>query len=159
MSPQYANLFMAKLGEEFLSSCSVKPLAFFRYIDDLLIIWAGSKDDLLTFHNNFNKFHPTIKLSLNVSKTQIHFLDMTIYIKDNAIQTSIYHKPTGRPAYLRWNSFHPRHTKKSIIYSQALRYIRICSDSKDSGSLRNTFLQLGYHPLVIDEQIHKIHKN
>ncbi|CAJ0924718.1 unnamed protein product [Ranitomeya imitator] len=57
MSPQYANLFMAKLEEEFLSSCSVKPFAYFRYIDDLLIIWTGSKDDLLTFHNNFNKYH------------------------------------------------------------------------------------------------------
>ncbi|CAJ0920490.1 unnamed protein product [Ranitomeya imitator] len=110
MSPQYANLLIAKLEEEFLSSCSVKPLAYFGYIDDLLIIWTGSKKDLLTFHNNFNKYHPTIKLTLNFSKNKIHFLDMTIYIKDNAIQTSIYHKPTGRLAYLRWNSFHPRYT-------------------------------------------------
>ncbi|CAJ0960311.1 unnamed protein product [Ranitomeya imitator] len=86
VSPQYANLFMAKL-EELLSSCSVKPLAYFCYIDDLLIIWTGSKDDLLTFYNKFNKYHPTIKLTLDFLKIQIHFLDMTIYIKDNAMQT------------------------------------------------------------------------
>ncbi|OCT57295.1 hypothetical protein XELAEV_18003671mg [Xenopus laevis] len=94
MAPHYTNLFMAQLEENFLASCNTRPLTYLR----------------------FNQFHPTINLTLNHSYSYINFLDTTI--KNGTIQTSLYQKPTGRPVYLMWDSFHPhRHQiKKSIVF-------------------------------------------
>ncbi|CAN2387690.1 Reverse transcriptase (RNA-dependent DNA polymerase), partial [Pristimantis euphronides] len=88
MAPQYANLFMAKLKRDFLASCTTKPLAYFRYIDDIILIWTDSEQELIDFHKRFNEFHPTINLTMDYSYTEINFLDTTIKIQDNLIQTS-----------------------------------------------------------------------
>ncbi|OCT82429.1 hypothetical protein XELAEV_18024959mg [Xenopus laevis] len=151
MAPQYANLFMAQLEENFLASCNTRPLTYLWYIDDTLSYGQHQKE---------NYWHSTKDLTystLNHSYSHISFLDATIYIKNGTIQTSLYQKPTGRP--LMWDSFHPRHIKKSIVFSQALRYNRICSNLDDRNkhlhSLRKTFVNQGYHPQFIDDQIHR----
>ncbi|KAJ7320400.1 hypothetical protein JRQ81_019911, partial [Phrynocephalus forsythii] len=73
--------------------------------------------------------------------------------------TTLYRKPTDRYTYLHSSSFHPEHTTKSIVYSQALRYNHICSDPQDRdaklGDLQNAFLRLQYPPCMINEQINK----
>ena len=43
------------------------------------------------------------------------------------IHTSICTKPIDRHGYLHYNSLSPIHIKKSIVYSQFIRYKRICS--------------------------------
>ncbi|OCT74617.1 hypothetical protein XELAEV_18033603mg [Xenopus laevis] len=106
-APQYANLFMAKLEEDFLSTCNTKPLTYLRYIDDIFIIWTDSEQELIHY-----------------SHTHIHFLDRTIHIRKNTIHTTIYRKPKDKPSYIMYVSYHPDHTKHSTIYSQALRYNR-----------------------------------
>ncbi|OCT74320.1 hypothetical protein XELAEV_18033285mg [Xenopus laevis] len=89
----------------------------------------------------------------------IHFLDTTIYIQDNTLHTTIYQKPTDKPSYLMYDSFHLDHTKHAIIYSQALRYNRICSDTSERDqhleTLRKDFIDRGYNPRVIDHNIHR----
>ena len=45
---------------------------------------------------------------------------------DNKLQTKVYVKPTNRQSYLQSKSEHPNSTKKSIAYSQALRFNKIC---------------------------------
>ncbi|CAJ0941151.1 unnamed protein product [Ranitomeya imitator] len=150
-------IFMAKLESDFLSSCPIRPLAYYRYIDDILIIWTESEPQLKTFHDQFNQFHPTINLTLNYSCTEINFLDTIIKLQNNKIETSLYQKPIDRPTYLKWDSFHPKHIKNSIVYSQAIRYNRICSNPKDRdehfGRLRKIFLNQGYHPRTTENQI------
>ncbi|CAJ0959583.1 unnamed protein product [Ranitomeya imitator] len=126
MAPQSANLFMAKLESDVLSSCTIRPLAYYRcYIDDILIIWTESEPQLETFHEQFNQFHPTINLQLNYSSTEINFLDTIIKLQYNEIETSLFQKPIDRPTYLKWDNFHPKHIKNAIVYSQAIRYNRI----------------------------------
>ncbi|OCT97815.1 hypothetical protein XELAEV_18010046mg [Xenopus laevis] len=144
--PTYANLFMAQLKENNLASCNTRPLTYLQYIDDILITWTASEKELLAFHQRFS--------NSNHSYSYIIFFDTTIFIKNGTIQTSLYQKPTGRPAYLMWDSFHPHHIKKSIVFSQALRYNWICSNLDDRNkhlhSLRKTFVNRGYHPQVTD---------
>ncbi|CAJ0952396.1 unnamed protein product [Ranitomeya imitator] len=115
MAPQYANLFMAKLESDLLSSCPIRPLAYYHYIDDILIIWTESEPHLKTFHEQFNQFHPTINLTLNYSGTEIIFLDTIIKLQKNKIETSLYQKPIDRPTYLKWDSFHPKHIKNYFL--------------------------------------------
>nr|XP_048677943.1 uncharacterized protein LOC125623125 isoform X1 [Caretta caretta] len=120
MAPQYANIFMADLEQRFLSSRPLTPLLYLCYIDDIFIIWTHGKEALEEFHHDFNNFHPTINLSLVQSTQEIHFVDTTVLISDGRINTTLYRKPTDRYYYLHASSFHPDHTTRSILYSQAL---------------------------------------
>ncbi|OCT72086.1 hypothetical protein XELAEV_18035060mg, partial [Xenopus laevis] len=121
-----------------------------------------TEQKLIQFHEQFNNYHPTINFKLVHSSSHIYFLDTTIYIKDNTLHTTIYRKPTDKPSYLMYDSFHPDHTKHAIIYSQALCYNRICSDTSERDqhleTLRKDFIDRGYNPRVIDHNIHRATK-
>ncbi|XP_074793114.1 uncharacterized protein LOC141976198 [Natator depressus] len=62
-----------------------------------------------------------------------------------------------RPRGCDSSSFHPDHTTRSIVYSQALRYNRICSNPSDRDKhlqdLYQAFLQLKYPPAEVKKQI------
>ena len=55
---------------------------------------------------------------------------------------------------------HPYHTKRCIVYSQALRASRICSFEKDLERHRNLmklwFLNRGYPKWLIDKEVEKV---
>ncbi|XP_050781640.1 uncharacterized protein LOC127035616 [Gopherus flavomarginatus] len=159
MAPQYANIFMADLEQRFLSSRPLTPLLYLRYIDDIFIIWTHGRETLEKFHHDFNSFHPTINLSLDQSTREVHFLDTTVQISDGHINTTLYRKPTDRYAYLHASSFHPGHITRSIVYSQALRYNRICSDPSDRDqhlqNLHQAFSKLQYPHEEIRKQINR----
>ena len=125
ISPCYANIFMAELKENFFSSYAYKPLAYCGYIDDICIIWSLVLDLLHNFINSINKQHSNINFTSSISTTSINFLDVAIDLDEGHISTKIYTRPSDTHAFLSYNSFHPRHIKQSIIYSQFLRYRRI----------------------------------
>ena len=41
-APNYANIFMAKWEEEALKQARKQPLVYFRFLDDIFIIWTHS---------------------------------------------------------------------------------------------------------------------
>ena len=86
----YANIFMAKLEKNFLSSYPYKPLAYYRYIDDIYIIWSHGLDLLHDFINSINKQHNNIIYTSNISTTSVNFLDVTIDLDGGHISTKIY---------------------------------------------------------------------
>ena len=83
------------------------------------------------FLNNLNNYHPNIKFTHESNKEHIPFLDLNVNLSGNKLSTDLYIKPTDRHQYLHYTSSHPEHTKKSVVYSQALRLSRICSEEKD----------------------------
>ena len=130
MAPCYANIFMVELEENCLSGYPYKPLAYYRYIDDIFIIWSHGLDFLHNFINSINNLHSNIIFTSNISTTSFNFLDVTIDLHGGNISTKTYTKSTDTHAFVSYNSFHPRNIKQSIIYSQFLRYKRICSNAK-----------------------------
>ena len=62
-----------------------------------------------------------------MSKTEINFLDTTVFKVDNKLRTKLYLKPTDRKSYLHFKSEHPNSTKESIAYSQAIRLKKIAT--------------------------------
>ena len=78
--------------------------------------------------NGIYNQHSNIIFTSNISTTSVYFLDVTIDLHGGHISTKTYTRSTDIHAFLSYNSFHPRHIKQSIIYSQFLRYKRICSD-------------------------------
>ena len=62
---------------------------------------------------------------------KVNFLDVVIKIKNGRLSTDFYSKPVDCHKYFHYNSCHTEHVKKFIIYSQALRLRRICSEIKN----------------------------
>ena len=129
-APSYANIFMANFKQNTSIHTLKRCLLYLRYIDDIFMIWKGTKTELMTFIKDLNEKHRTIKFDFQVSPRKIAFLDTMLYEdKNNNIQTTLYRKPTNQQAFLHAKSEHPRSLKSSIPYSQALRLKTICSAS------------------------------
>ena len=127
MTSCYASIFMAELEYNFLFGYPYKPHAYYRYIDDIFIIWSHGFHLLHNFIKSINKQHSNIIFTSNISTTSVNFFDVTIDLDGGHISTTIYTKLTHTHSFLSFNCFYHRHIKQSIIYSQFLRYKRICS--------------------------------
>ena len=123
------------------------------------MLWTHGETALDIFCAQFNLTDPNIQLTMNFALDEINFLDTIIKIKDNKLVTTLYQKHTHRHNYVHPKSSHPPHIFKLIIFSQALRYSRICSNSNDCESnyiqLKNNFQKLGYDTESVDKQINR----
>lgn len=156
MAPSYANLFMGKLEQAFLKTQKVQPDCWFRFIDDIFLLWTAGIDSLNQFLQELNNFS-TLKFTNNSSTSEIIFLDLKIQIQDGVIQTGVHFKPTNHLQYLHFDSNHPKNTKRSIPYSQAIRGKRICSTDKEldefNDKITNAFIKRGYPKNMVQHQI------
>ena len=124
------------------------------------MIWTHSLDDLQTFTTYLNNIHPTIKFTSNHSLTSIPFLDVSVSLCNGIITTDLYTKPTDKHQYLLQSSCHPKHTKRAIPFSLALRLRRICS-SDDTVTLRTNELKTylnkrGYNLSFLNQEIGRV---
>ena len=152
-APHIANLFMADLENPLILSHFDSLALFRRFIDDVLLIWKDGEASLKDFLDKLNSLHPTIKFDFQISKERVNFLDLEISIKKNKLVTNIYRKPTDKHLILHFESRHPFHMKRNILYSQAIRYIRNISCphilNQELALLTNIFLARGYPlPLI-----------
>ena len=80
----------------------------------------------------------------------------------NKLLTDLYIKPTDAHQYLEFSSSHVYHSKKSIPYSQALRFNRICSVNRffdnRCNQLECWLKDRGYNRKVARQQILKARK-
>jgi len=167
VAPPYANIFMGGL-EEFLASDGAKYLKhifagfYKRFIDDIFLLWQGSREQLDEFISYMNSIHPTIKFSssFDFEKREITFLDVSIRIEDGKIITDLFRKPTAAIQYLLPGSCHPPHITKNIPFSLGYRLLRICSHHttflKRLAELREMLIQREYRPRVIDAAFEKL---
>ena len=158
----YSNLFMAKFEEDYIynnNPFSVYIKTYWRYIDDLFIVWTGSADDLKMFHQSLNTKIESIKFTLEYDHEKISFLDVLVKKKEDGIHTEVYKKETARNTFLHYTSYHPPSLKRSLPYSQLLRYKRICDENDvfelQSKELCENFRDRGYDPSMIDSTMNR----
>ena len=58
MAPAYAQLSMGKLEKDFIEICEHKPTLWFRFLDDIFMIWDHSLEKLELFIEALNRFTP-----------------------------------------------------------------------------------------------------
>ena len=68
------------------------------------------------------RMSPVVTFCHNVT-----FLDLIVKLSKGRLTTNLHVKDRDRHHYLHFNSSHPDHTKRSIIYSQA----KICNFEND----------------------------
>ena len=50
-----------------LKGAKIKPYVWWRYLDDIFMIWTGNEDELREFIEYLNNLHRTIKFTLEQS--------------------------------------------------------------------------------------------
>ena len=158
-APPYAIIYMAALEEDFLETLMKKPWLWWRYIDDIFMIWQHGEDELKTFLEKLNNFHPSIKFTCEYSREKVNYLDVQVIVREGKLITDLYVKQTDSHQYLDPSSCHPYHCTKSIPYSQALRLNRICSENVSfdlrCNELEEWLIKRNYNPRVVRKQILK----
>ena len=128
----YACTYMGAWETELLSKSFLKPLKWFRFIDDIWGIWVHGEDTLRDFHTLANQIHPSIKVDLRSSSSSIEFLDVEVLLSESGyLTTNLYTKPTDARAYLHYASDHPPCVKRAIPRGLGMRIKRICSNQRD----------------------------
>ena len=159
-APPYTCIFMDELETKFLQSQSLQPLVWFRYIKDIFFIWTHGKDKLEKLFDDLNCFDNNIKFTHETSKENVIFLDLIVKLSKGCLTTDLHIKGTDRHQYLHFNSSHPDHTKKLIIYSQALRLTKICTFENDflrhRDEMGSWFQRRGYPEDVINIEMKKV---
>ena len=135
---------MGHLERELLNLHHVKPTLWLRYIDDILCIYQGSNiNDIFCIYQgskaeaqNFllflNSYHNTIMFTTDISTSTVNLLDVTMKVNETGhLTTTLYRKPTDTYRYLHYKSYHPKHQKKAIPYSQFVRVPQVCSHKSD----------------------------
>ena len=167
-APTVANIFMGVFEKDLLERAPGKQYIYKkfwrRFIDDILLIWTGSEEELKEFLAFMDSIHPTIKFTsdYNFQTKSVAFLDTRITIKNGKLTTDLYKKETHSAQYLLPSSTHPPHCTKNIPYSLAYRLRRICSEEEDFEErlteLRNMLQVRKYRRKTIDEAFDRARK-
>ena len=129
MAPRYANIFMAELEESFLSGYPYKPVAYYRYIDDIFIIWSHGLD-LYTISSTALTSNTATSFSFQISPPRQSTFSMSLLTSMEVTlpprRTQNQHTHTH---FLHTTVF-TQDTLNTLLSSQFLRYKRICSNDK-----------------------------
>ena len=85
MALSYANLFMAHLEKKILESVDLKPNVWWRFIDDIFLLWSHGEDHLKESVELINNTHPTIKFIAEWSYRSVTFLAVNVTLNEGRI--------------------------------------------------------------------------
>lgn len=133
-APHYSDIFMAKFEKDALDKCPFKPHTYFRFLDDVFIVWQHGHSKFQEFLSILNTHSPPIRFKAEVHESSVDYLDTTVFkdpTNNHQLWTKVFFKPTDTHQLLHKQSFHPKHTFKGILKSQITRFFRICSREID----------------------------
>ncbi|XP_040204409.1 uncharacterized protein LOC120936256 [Rana temporaria] len=167
-APSYANLYLGGWEKEIFSDCRLSSLlsnviAWHRYIDDILIFWSGTRNELtqlmdLLAINSYN-----LRFTMECSQSMVSYLDLRIHVDPTGrLHSSLYRKPSAGNTILHVTSAHPEPLLGSIPYSQFLRLKRNCTRDTDFHITANElYLRLhsrGYSRSLLKRSFNKVIK-
>ena len=154
LSVSTANISVYYVFKKLIYSQLNSPLVqFIRFVDDGLGLYTGNIQSFYSWFNSVREksvdlYGLDLTVVVNPVTTYTQFLDIRFKFNRGVLTTDIFRKPTDANRYLSFNSYHPRHMFKSIIYSQALRYRRIINNDiilkNRLDELKVFFIKSGY---------------
>ena len=157
MGPAIAIIFMHQLELQ-MSSTTVTPDFYVRYIDDICGLWVRGEEVFSRFVNDMNALHPSIKFTTDREDRNgsVAFLDVLITHKeDNSYTTGLFIKDTHSDIALHYMSAHPRQTKLNTLKNELRRAYRLSSDhhsaERSVKKIKDIFQQNGYPSKVIEQ--------
>jgi hypothetical protein len=91
-------------------------LDYYRYADDILIVYNENLTNIQDTLKDFNLVHPNIQYTIETqTNNKLNYLDITIENSNNTFTFDIYRKPTTTDLIIRNDSCHPTEHKHSAI--------------------------------------------
>ena len=111
------------------------------------------RKELQNFTGDLNNHQPNIKFAYTSSRKCVSFRDLFVNFLDGELTLDMHIKPTDRHQYLHQKSYHPKHTKCSMVCCLTLNvnriYSRECSFLKHISEMKIWFLRQGYPKKLI----------
>ncbi|CAH2321455.1 Hypothetical predicted protein [Pelobates cultripes] len=163
MVPMYANAYMVIYEEkQVLQRYKSNILSYYKFIDDLLIIWNKLVEEAQNMVQELNQLQTPVRFTAEISAEKVHYLDLQITVGPSKLQYSLYTKPTDRNTILHYQSAHPRALKNSLPKAQFLRVIRNNSDVQTMETqiteMKTKFLQRGYNCHILETALQEAQK-
>ncbi|XP_043914126.1 serine/threonine-protein kinase Sgk1-like [Protopterus annectens] len=111
-APSYAIIYMDSFERKFIYSTDFfkkNVVLYKRFIDDLIFICKGDISEFLDCFEMLNNNEHKLQFSYEVNRSEINFLDLTLFEKENKIQFRPYRKQTSVNMFLHATSMHPPH--------------------------------------------------
>ena len=104
-----------------------------RFVDDGLGFFTGDVDSFNVWFEDIRRksvenFGLDLTVAVNPANEFSQFLDIKFKFSSGKLTTDIHRKETDANRYLSFNSSHPRHVFRSVVFSQGMRYRRIIND-------------------------------
>merc|ERR1712002_777932 len=162
LGKNYACTYMGEWEKEVqkkaVEEIGKSPRFWKRFVDDIIGVWKGSKEEFLRFIEICNGNEERIKVTYEICEKEAVFLDTKVTRRENGdLKTELYVKPTDRTRYLHKDSDHPRHVKEGIAKGQARRLRRLCSEDQDywkyAEKTKEKLVSRGYGELQVNRQM------
>ena len=98
--PVVAKHYVEAFEKRALWSSTLSPKRWWRYVDNIFVVWPHGRIFLNMFYAHLNAQHPFIQLTKKEeSGGKIPFLHVVVEWRGTSVITSIYHKPTHTDRY------------------------------------------------------------
>jgi len=93
-----------------------KLINYFRYVDDILLIYDDLQTDVHTILSDFNSLHPNLQFTKETElDNKLNYLDITILKTPTSVSIGVFRKPTFTDTIIPYTSNHPTQHKYAAI--------------------------------------------
>ena len=157
LGPVAANLFMSHFEATALHEAQTRGLSvpsfWVRFVDDVLLFWPHSEEELSSFYSFLCDWKPSINFNIEREKNGLlPFLDVLINHDEHNLSFSVYRKPTHTDLYVHGDSAHPQHVFLGVARGLKTRAERVCSRQnlpEEKRHLRRVLRNNGYDDRTI----------
>ena len=165
LSPFLAEIFLSNIEKTMISKLPSfrHVVKWMRYVDDVLVVFSGSKDDIHSFFTALNTIHTNLKFTMEQeTNAGLPFLDLYLTRKQNKIVFSIFRKPTTTDHIIPSHSIHPLEHKTSSFHSLLTRLFSVPMNDtnfkKELDTIKVIALRNGYSLEYLKNIYNKISK-
>ena len=130
-----------------------------RFLDDCFTLLDENKISAIDLLNILNSLNPNIKFTMEVSKTNIPFLDILVNKNEKTLWMDIYSKPTDAKRYVPFSSCHPKHCLTNIPFCLARRICMIVENNEQKtlklNELKSLLTKQNYPKKLIESGIQR----
>jgi len=113
-----AEIFLQHIEHLHMARLSMKHkiINYFRYVDDILIIFDPNYSSIQAILDDFNALHRNLQFTAELEENNtINYLDITIQKTPTSWKTAIYRKPTFTDTIIPYTSNHPTQHKFAAV--------------------------------------------
>lgn len=135
-----------------------------RYVDDIFMVFKGTKRQAALMVDFLNKVHKTITFKLESEKNNvINFLDIKLIKSEKGLEFGIFRKPTQTDLVIPKESNHPISYKLSAFRSMVHRLLTYKLSPSEFNKEKNIIKEIafnnGYEVTMITNMIRKVKMN